>query len=87
MLILQGGRDYQVTVADDLASWQQGLADDPDVTIRVYPDHNHLVSAAAGPPTPAARLDQPYSSDPGVVSSSPVSSQVLRPERIIGQPP
>ena len=29
---------------------------------------------------------QPYCSDPGVVSSSPVSSQVLRPERIIGHP-
>ena len=30
---------------------------------------------------------QAYSSDPGVVSSSPVSSHVFRPERIIGQPP
>ena len=28
-----------------------------------------------------------YMSDPGVVSLSPVSSRVLRPERIIGQPP
>ncbi len=28
-----------------------------------------------------------YINDPGVVSSSPVSSQVFRPERIIGQPP
>ena len=30
---------------------------------------------------------QPYISEPGVVSSSPVSSHVFRPERIIGQPP
>src|SRR5665647_466302 len=30
---------------------------------------------------------QPYISDPGVVRISPVSSQVFRPERIIGQPP
>jgi hypothetical protein len=30
MLILQGGRDYQATVADDLAGWQAGLADRPD---------------------------------------------------------
>src|SRR5712692_4888132 len=29
----------------------------------------------------------PYISEPGVVSSWPVSSQVFRPERIIGQPP
>lgn len=27
MLILQGGRDYQVTVADDLAGWRAGLGD------------------------------------------------------------
>jgi hypothetical protein len=29
----------------------------------------------------------PYINEPGVVSNSPVSSHVLRPERIIGQPP
>jgi hypothetical protein len=28
-----------------------------------------------------------YMSEPGVVRDSPVSSSVLRPERIIGQPP
>jgi len=33
------------------------------------------------------RQAQPYMSDPGVVSTSPVSSRVFRPERIIGQPP
>ena len=36
-----------------------------------------------GAPWPAS----PVISEPGVVSSSPVSSQVFRPERIIGQPP
>jgi hypothetical protein len=30
---------------------------------------------------------QPYIKEPGVVSCSPVSSHVLRPDRIIGQPP
>ena len=29
MLILQGGRDYQATVADDLAGWKAGLAAQP----------------------------------------------------------
>jgi hypothetical protein len=33
---------------------------------------------------PPAQL---YINDPGVVRSSPVSSQVFRPERIIGHPP
>jgi uncharacterized protein len=52
MLILQGGRDYQSTVAEDLAGWQAGLGDRPDVTIRVYPAHNHLFTPGSGPSSP-----------------------------------
>ena len=48
--------------------------------------------AASAAPRPrrrsyAPRPDRSYISDPGVVSFSPVSRYVLRPERIIGQPP
>jgi dienelactone hydrolase len=53
ILILQGGRDYQVTVADDLARWQTGLADQPDVTVHVYDADNHAFFPGAGPSTPA----------------------------------
>ncbi|MFF4779181.1 alpha/beta fold hydrolase [Microtetraspora fusca] len=53
MLILQGGRDYQVTVEDDLARWRAGLAHRPDVTIRVYDADDHLFFPGAGPSTPA----------------------------------
>jgi uncharacterized protein len=53
MLILQGGRDYQVTVDDDLARWKAALGERPDVTIHVYPAHNHLFTAGSGPSTPA----------------------------------
>src|SRR3954453_6011651 len=49
MLILQGGRDYQVTVEDDLARWRAALADRPDVTIRVHDADNHLFFAGSGP--------------------------------------
>ncbi|GAA4954639.1 alpha/beta hydrolase family protein [Actinoplanes utahensis] len=42
MLILQGGRDHQVTVADDLALWRAGLAGRPGVTIRVHDDADHF---------------------------------------------
>jgi len=42
MLILQGGRDYQVTVADDLARWRAGLADRTEVSFRVYDRDNHM---------------------------------------------
>ena len=53
MLILQGGRDYQATVADDLVLWQAGLASAPGVTIRIYPLDNHLFFPGTGPSTPA----------------------------------
>ncbi|MFC7105385.1 alpha/beta hydrolase family protein [Nonomuraea rubra] len=52
MLILQGGRDYQVTVADDLTGWRAGLAHRPDVTIRVYDADNHLFFPGDGVSTP-----------------------------------
>jgi uncharacterized protein len=52
MLILQGGRDFQVTVADDLSRWKAGLGDGPNVTIRVYPEHNHLFTRGSGPSSP-----------------------------------
>ncbi|MGH3582466.1 MAG: alpha/beta hydrolase family protein, partial [Mycobacterium sp.] len=53
MLIVQGGRDYQVTVADDLVRWQTGLAQHPGVTIRIYDADNHLFFSGSGPSTPA----------------------------------
>ncbi|WP_274910609.1 alpha/beta hydrolase [Streptomyces sp. WZ-12] len=53
MLILQGGRDYQVTVADDLSRWQDALADRPEVVIRIHQDANHLFIPGSGPATPA----------------------------------
>jgi uncharacterized protein len=52
MLILQGGRDYQATVDDDLARWRAALGDNPRVTVRVYPPHNHLFAPGSGPCTP-----------------------------------
>jgi uncharacterized protein len=52
MLILQGGRDYQVTVEDDLSRWKAGLGYRPNVTIRVYEADNHLFFTGVGPSTP-----------------------------------
>jgi dienelactone hydrolase len=67
MLILQGGRDYQVTVEDDLAGWKAGLADRPEVSIRVYDADNHLFFPGAGPSTPA-EYEAPQHVDPAVVT-------------------
>lgn len=52
MLILQGGRDYQSTVDDDLARWKAALDGRPEVTIRVYPHRNHLFTSGTGPLSP-----------------------------------
>ena len=67
ILIVQGGRDYQVTLADDLTGWQASLADRPDVTIRVYDADNHLFVPGSGPSSPA-EYETPQHMDPAVVA-------------------
>lgn len=67
MLILQGGRDYQVTVEDDLSRWKAGLGHRPDVTIRVYDSDNHLFFTGTGPSTPA-EYEPAQHVDPTVVT-------------------
>ncbi len=52
MLILQGERDYQVTMAD-YANWREGLAGDSAVTFKTYPALNHLFVAGSGKSTPS----------------------------------
>ncbi len=67
MFIAQGGRDYQVTVEHDLAGWRTGLADRPNVTIRVYDAGNHLFFRGFGPSTPA-EYDPAQHVDPAVIT-------------------
>lgn len=67
MLILQGGRDYQVTVDDDLSRWRAGLAGRPEVDIRVYDADDHLFFPGDGPSTPAG-YEAPQHVDPAVVT-------------------
>jgi dienelactone hydrolase len=66
MLILQGGRDYQVTVKDDLSRWRAALAGRPGVTVRVHDADDHLFFPGTGPSTPAG-YDRPQHVDPAVV--------------------
>lgn len=47
MLILQGERDFQVTMKD-FAMWKSGLGDRKDVTLKSYPKLNHLFVAGEG---------------------------------------
>jgi dienelactone hydrolase len=52
MLILQGGRDYQVT-PDDFAKWKAALGTRSDVALKLYPALNHLFIAGSGASLPA----------------------------------
>lgn len=51
-LILQGGRDYQVTL-EDFAGWQQALSGSPQACLRVFDGLDHLLREGEGPSSPA----------------------------------
>ncbi len=52
LLVLQGGRDYQVTEAD-FNGWKKALGSRPGVTFKLYPALNHLLVAGEGASTPS----------------------------------
>ncbi|MEN6370694.1 MAG: alpha/beta fold hydrolase [Armatimonadota bacterium] len=52
ILILQGGRDYQVT-ASDYDRWKEALSNRKNVEFKQYPDLNHLFMTGQGKSTPA----------------------------------
>jgi uncharacterized protein len=52
LLVLQGERDYQVTMVD-FTAWREALAGRDNVTLVSFPDLNHLFIAGEGPSTPA----------------------------------
>jgi dienelactone hydrolase len=51
MLIVQGERDYQVTMTD-FAAWQKALVERRNVRFRSYPELNHLFMEGKGKATP-----------------------------------
>jgi dienelactone hydrolase len=51
MLILQGGRDYQVS-PDNLDIWEHELSEKKNVSFKLYPDLNHLFITGSGKSTP-----------------------------------
>ncbi len=68
MLFIQGERDYQVTVADELALWQAGLGDRADVAFETFPTLNHLLMPGDGQPNPA-EYQTPGHVDGGVINA------------------
>jgi fermentation-respiration switch protein FrsA (DUF1100 family) len=53
ILVLQGGRDYQVTGAD-FEAWKKALANDSHATFKFYPAFTHLFmpGTGSGPASP-----------------------------------
>jgi dienelactone hydrolase len=56
ILVLQAGRDYQVTVNGDYPGWQKALGDRPNATLKLYPKLYHLFIEGEGPSTPQEYL-------------------------------
>jgi dienelactone hydrolase len=52
VLVLSGGRDYQVPMKD-FEIWQKALAGKPAAKLKRYPTLNHLFMEGSDPPTPA----------------------------------
>ncbi len=52
MFLSQGQRDYQVPPSE-LGPWRQALAGHSNVTVKTYPDMDHLLLDGSGPATPA----------------------------------
>lgn len=52
LLVLQGERDYQVTISD-FARWKELLSGKANVTLKTYPGLNHLFVQGIGPSSPS----------------------------------
>ncbi len=78
LLILQGDRDYQVTVANDLDVWLKGLKGRTGLTVVQFPQADHLFLDGTGPPTP---LDYATAShvDPKVIATIASWIDSIRP--------
>ncbi|MCE5310676.1 MAG: hypothetical protein LLG20_23805, partial [Acidobacteriales bacterium] len=65
MLILQGERDYQVTM-EDFNGWKTALGDRKNVVFKTYPKLNQLFIAGEGKSLPAEYM-RPGRMDAGVI--------------------
>ena len=52
LLILQGGRDYQVLEEKDFKEWNDAFKNDSKATLKLFPSLNHLFITGEGKSTP-----------------------------------
>jgi dienelactone hydrolase len=68
LLLLQGDRDYHVTVKDDLDAWLKGLHGRRGVTVVRFPKANHLFLDGTGRPNPL-EYNRPAHVDPKLIGT------------------
>ncbi len=68
IMLLQGGRDYQVSAERDFGLYQKTLNGRPQVVLRLLPALNHLMVPGTGASTPA-EYEQPGHVDVEVVTA------------------
>jgi pimeloyl-ACP methyl ester carboxylesterase len=68
LLFLQGDRDYQATVANDLDVWLKGVRGRKGVTVVRFPRADHLFLDGNGAPTPL-EYNKPGHVDPKVIAT------------------
>ena len=68
LLVLQGGRDYQVTLKNDFDVWKSGLRGRKSVVFEQFPLADHLFIDGTGPPSPAD-YQKPSHVDPRVIAA------------------
>lgn len=66
MLVLQGERDYQVTVEDDFARWRAELGSCGHARLKLYEHLNHMFIRGEGQPSPR-EYEEPGNVDEEVV--------------------
>lgn len=76
LLVLQGERDYQVTLDGDFARWQTLPAVRPGVTCRSYRGLNHFFLTGQGPSLPGEYEEAGWRIRPGRDPSIPIASAV-----------
>ena len=74
LLVLQGERDYQVTMAE-FEKWKASLAGRSDVTFHTYPSLNHLFIAGTGKSVPAEYQAPGHVAEPVVTD---IAAWILR---------
>ncbi|HSK20785.1 MAG TPA: alpha/beta fold hydrolase [Longimicrobiales bacterium] len=67
VLVLQGERDYQVTM-DDFAIWREATRDRAGTLLKAFPGLNHLFVTGTGPASPAEYIAPGYVAEDVVVT-------------------